>query len=123
MPLAPDPGTVAAVPLPARNPPAASAGVPPEATPRDTARDGALHAALLESRQRWRELVHLTADLAFETDAQGRFVFVAPDTAVGWSAALLVGQPAALLLADSAGQIGFDPFRPTVRTRGRRAWL
>ncbi len=126
MPLAPDPGTVAAVPLPAHMSPVA--GDLPEPALNDTgassaARDGVLHAALLESRQRWRDLVHLSADLAFETDAQGRFVFIAPETAVGWPAAMLVGQPAALLLADSAGQIGFDPFRPTVRTRGRRAWL
>jgi diguanylate cyclase (GGDEF)-like protein/PAS domain S-box-containing protein len=82
-----------------------------------------LSAALLESRQRWRDLVMLTADLAFETDAQGRFVFIAPDPAIGWSASLLLGQPAALLLADAAGTTGFDPFRPTTRTRGRRAWL
>lgn len=85
--------------------------------------EATLQAALLESRQRWRELVALSADLAFETDAQGRFVFVAPETVVGWPASLLIGQPSALLLADAAGVTGFDPFHPTARTRGRRAWL
>ena len=36
----------------------------------------ALRDALLDSRQRWRDLVTLAADLVFETDQSGRFVFV-----------------------------------------------
>ena len=52
-----------------------------------------------DSRQRWRDLVLTAADLAYETDAWGRFVFVMPDPALGWSAATLIGQPAELLLA------------------------
>ena len=102
---------------PASDPAAPLSNLPPPGA------EAALHAALVESRQRWRELVSLSADLAFETDAQGRFAFVSPETALGWSASLLVGQPSTLLLADSAGLTGFDPFHPTTRTRGRRAWL
>ncbi|MDE2197856.1 MAG: GGDEF domain-containing protein [Rhodospirillales bacterium] len=92
--------------------------VPDAATPHDS-----LHAALLDSRQRWRDFVTLAADLAFETDAWGRFVFVTPDPALGWSAEMLVGQTADLLLADTGGAPGFNPFRPTVPVRRRRAWL
>jgi diguanylate cyclase (GGDEF)-like protein len=78
---------------------------------------------LLESRSRWRELVGLAADLAFETDAWGRFVFVSPDLALGWPAATLLGQSAELLLASSGGTPGYNPFRPLAPVRGRRAWL
>ena len=78
---------------------------------------------LLDSRNRWRDLVSLTADLAFETDVWGRFVFVSPDPALGWPASTLLGQPAELLLADADGTIGFNPFRPTSAVRRRRAWL
>ena len=95
----------------------------PDLARADVPRADIVGAALLESRQRWRDFVTLSADFAFETDAQGRFAFVAPDPALGWPATLLLGQPAALLLADAAGLTGFDPFRPTARTRGRRAWL
>ena len=63
------------------------------------------------------------ADLAYETDAWGRFVFVTPDPALGWSAATLIGQPAELLLAGGTGANGFNPFRVTVPVRRRRAWL
>lgn len=79
-----------------------------------------LRGALLDSRQRWRDLVTMAADLAFETDAAGRFVFVNPDPALGWPAGLLIGQPAELLMAD---RNGFNPFRPTAELRDRRAWL
>ena len=83
----------------------------------------ALHDVLLDSRQRWRDLVLMTADFAFETDSWGRFVFVAPDPALGWPAGTLLGQPAELLLADTSGEGGFSPFRPTAPVRRRRAWL
>ncbi|MDA8251193.1 MAG: diguanylate cyclase [Rhodospirillales bacterium] len=83
----------------------------------------ALQGALLDSRQRWRDLVTLAADLAFETDAEGRFVFLAPDPALGWPAATLLGQNAAQLLADPREEGRFDPFHPTAPMRRRRAWL
>jgi diguanylate cyclase (GGDEF)-like protein/PAS domain S-box-containing protein len=83
----------------------------------------ALSGALLDSRQRWRDLVTLAADLAFETDAAGRFVFVAPDPALGWPAAALLGQEAESLLAETGAPGSFNPFRPAAPTRRRRVWL
>jgi diguanylate cyclase (GGDEF)-like protein len=82
-----------------------------------------LHDALRESRHRWRELVTLAADLAFETDAWGRFVVVMPDVALGWTSGTLLGQPGALLLAGGSETGGFDPFRVTAPCRHRRAWI
>ncbi len=80
-----------------------------------------LRRALLDSRQRWRDLVYLAFDFVFETDAEGCFVFAAPETLLGWPASTLVGQPAASLLASPEG--GFDPFRPAAPFRHQRAWL
>src|SRR4051794_18390156 len=85
--------------------------------------DATLRHALLDSRQRWRDLVITAADLAYETDAWGRFVFVMPDPALGWSSATLLGQPAELLLAGGIGCNGFNPFRVTAPVRRRRTWL
>jgi diguanylate cyclase (GGDEF)-like protein len=82
-----------------------------------------LRHALLDSRQRWRDLVTLGADFAYETDALGRFVFVIPDHTLGWSPATLIGQPAELLLAGGTKANGFNPFRVTAPVRRRRAWL
>ncbi len=84
-----------------------------------------LRTALLDSRQRWRDLVALAADIAFETDALGRLTFVTPAEALGWPADKLIGRTGDTLLArDSGGpDTGFDPFRATVPLRGQRAWL
>ena len=82
-----------------------------------------LRGALLDSRQRWRELVGLSADLAFETDHLGRLTFLYPDPALGWPAGAMIGGDASALLADGGDGAGFDPFRVTVRVRHRRAWL
>ncbi len=114
---APDTGDTAVLERPAAPPPAPAPlpSAAPETTP--------LHAALLDSRQRWRDLVHLAADFAFETDAWGRFVFVSPDPALGWPAATLLGQTAELLLVETPGEPCFNPFRPGGPVRRRRAWL
>lgn len=82
-----------------------------------------LRVALLDSRQRWRDLVDMASDFAFETDADGRFVFVMPDPALGWPASELIGRPARELLAGPAYVDGFSPFQVTERVRRRRTWL
>lgn len=81
-----------------------------------------MRVALLESRQRWRDLVALAADFAFETDADGRLVFITPDPALGWTADTLLGGCASDLLLDS-GPGAFDPFRALTAARERRVWL
>jgi diguanylate cyclase (GGDEF)-like protein/PAS domain S-box-containing protein len=82
-----------------------------------------LRNALLDSRQRWRDLVNMAADFAFETDEKGRFTFVMPDPALEWSAGALLGQPADLLLADLTESGGFNPFRAIRPIRRHRTWL
>jgi len=85
--------------------------------------NGALLCAALDSRQRWRDLVLLAADIAFETDAFGRFALVMPDPALGWSADALIGQPAEHLLAHGAPANGVNPFCPSSEIQRRRAWV
>ena len=80
-----------------------------------------LQCALVDSRQRWRDLVNLSADIAFETDEWGRFTFITPELALGWAAGVLIGQPSAVLLAEGGGV--FDPFRVSALVRRRQAWL
>ncbi|WP_337876667.1 diguanylate cyclase domain-containing protein [Elioraea sp.] len=86
--------------------------------------DSALRDALLDSRQRWRDLVDMAADFAWETDAEGRFTFVFPDPVLGWAAGELIGRSADDVLAEGpAGMPTFSPFRPDRQRRGVRAWL
>lgn len=95
----------------------------PVAVPRPSLPQISVRDALLESRQRWQHLVTLAADLAFETDIDGRFVFMIPDTVLGRPAASLIGQPSECLLGDDGTDAPFNPFRPTVEMRRHRAWL
>ena len=103
-------------------PRAGMAGIVDGLLPR-AVRTGAvlLQGALLDSRQRWRDLVSLAADMAFETDASGALVFVAPEEVAGWQAASLLGRIGAALLATEGD--GFDPFAAGAPFRNRRAWL
>jgi diguanylate cyclase (GGDEF)-like protein len=80
-----------------------------------------LGQALIESRQRWQAFVAMAADFAYETDSEGRFVFLSTECVLGWTAPSLLGQPARVLLA--APGIGFDPFTPGMVARSQRVWL
>ncbi|MBB3172809.1 diguanylate cyclase (GGDEF)-like protein [Endobacter medicaginis] len=75
-----------------------------------------LHAAVLESRARWRDMVQFAAEFVFETDAQGRFVYLWPPVILGWQASALLGTPAGALRAHPHHDP--DPFAPEVRLRG-----
>lgn len=76
---------------------------------RDVTLDRNLSAALVESRERYKDLIELTSDFAWETDNTGRFVFVSPRGALGYSARDLVGRPAHDFVDELID--GADPFR------------
>ena len=67
---------------------------------RDVTLERSLRAALVESRQRYKDLVEISNDFAWETDSEGRFVFVSPRGALGYEATELVGRLARELLLD-----------------------
>ncbi len=100
-------------PRPSASPPPPGASLPSQP----------VSLALLESRQRWRDLATMAADIAFETDHRNRFAFIHPDTVLGWPAATLLGQPADILVACADGAQGANPFRVAAPVRRRRAWL
>jgi diguanylate cyclase (GGDEF)-like protein len=83
------------------------------------AASAAVHGALLESRQRWQDLASLSADLVFETDQEGRFTFLWPDTVLGHRSAALLGRRADSLLLGA----GPNPFTRRQPVRGHRAWF
>ena len=58
--------------------------------------------------------VAVSADIAFETDAAGCFVFLSPDTIMGWPINALLGRASDLLLPDVGGVAVFNPFRADI---------
>jgi diguanylate cyclase (GGDEF)-like protein len=85
------------------NPPFGSSAPAAGSTPGDL--DGTLRAALIESRQRMKELLELSCDFAWETDANGHFSFVTSGGALGRETLDLLGSdPADLMLAPEDGR-------------------
>jgi diguanylate cyclase (GGDEF)-like protein/PAS domain S-box-containing protein len=59
-----------------------------------------LREALIESRRRYKDLVEISSDFAWETDDAGRFIFVSPQGVLGWTPEALLGRAAAEFLAE-----------------------
>jgi diguanylate cyclase (GGDEF)-like protein len=67
----------------------------------------ALRRSLIDSRQRYKELVEIASDFTWETDAAGRFSFVSPLGALDWPASALIDRPVARFLAGPGAESGF----------------
>jgi diguanylate cyclase (GGDEF)-like protein/PAS domain S-box-containing protein len=89
---------------------------------RDVTFDSSLREALVESRQRYKDMVEISGAFCWETGADGRFAFVSPRGALGWSADDLVGHDPAQFLHDVA-QPGPGPFGATGRVTDVDVWF
>ena len=72
--------------------------------PRDVSMDRNLRDALIDSRQRYRDIVEVSSAFAWETDDTGNFIFVSPRGALGYKADELVGRSPLDFLLDTADQ-------------------
>ena len=77
---------------------------------RDATFERNLRAALINSRQRYKDLVEITSDFVWETDANGTLVFVSPGGALGFPADALIGRLGASFIAEGAERLETSPF-------------
>ncbi|MGH7124467.1 MAG: diguanylate cyclase domain-containing protein [Stellaceae bacterium] len=68
---------------------------------RDQGLETNLREALIESRLRFKALVEISSDFAWETNADSVFTFVSPHGALGWTAADLLDKRASDFLIDA----------------------
>ncbi|MCS5655396.1 MAG: diguanylate cyclase [Dehalococcoidia bacterium] len=61
-------------------------------TARDMTMERNLRTALVESRQRYKDLVEVSSDFSWEVDPEGEFVFVSPRGALGFKAEELINK-------------------------------
>lgn len=101
--------------------PAASPIAPPVPQEAD-APNQALVDALVESRRRFKEIVEVSGDFAWETDAEGAFIFVSPGLTLGYRPDELIGNSAARFLAEG-GSSRETPFRTDHPVRDVDIWL
>ncbi|MCC7046625.1 MAG: diguanylate cyclase [Alphaproteobacteria bacterium] len=74
-----------------------------------------LRDALIESRLRFRDLVEMSSDFAWETDAAGAFVFVNPQRVLGFAANGMIGRRPAEFMIDpqtAGAPLPFDSAEP-----------
>ncbi|MCR9221729.1 MAG: diguanylate cyclase [Alphaproteobacteria bacterium] len=90
---------------------------------RDATLEASIRTALAESRTRFKDLVDLAADFAWETDAAGRFSFVSAGGALGWPPERLIGQAARDLLVDPGSAPRTPPFEAAEPTRNVELWV
>jgi diguanylate cyclase (GGDEF)-like protein/PAS domain S-box-containing protein len=84
----------------------------------------ALLRSLVESRQRYKDLIEVVSDFTWETDDAGRFAFISPLGALDWPASELVGRPVAEFLAGSAEMPELPPvFRARSATEDGNVWF
>ena len=79
--------------------------------------------ALFESRQRYRDLVVISSDFAWETDVNGIFVFVSPHGAMGYSAEDLVGHHPIEFVIDKDVEITELPFSTRTPVTNAQIWM
>jgi PAS domain S-box-containing protein len=91
---------------------------------RDITLDRHLRRALVDSHERYKDIVGLLSrDFAWETDAEGRFVFVSPRGGLGYSADGLLHRRAAECVVDGPVERVFQAAEAVheLRLRLRRA--
>lgn len=89
---------------------------------RDVTMDHNLRPALIESRQRYKDLVEVSSDFAWEVGPDGAFVFVSSQSALGYGADELIGQRPAEMVVDAAAYRPF-PFQSNQPLDGVELWM
>ena len=90
---------------------------------RDQTYDINIRQALFNSHQRYRDLVTISSDFAFETDTSGRFVFVSPHGALGYSPEDLIGRTPREFLVDGDVDDSGLPFHTRSGVVQTQVWL
>lgn len=90
---------------------------------RDVTLERNLRAALVESRQRYKDLVEISSDFAWETGADGRFVFVSPKGALGFAADELVGRRPVDFVLQEENTHGPGPFEAQSPLEDIEVWM
>lgn len=81
---------------------------------RDLTMERNLRTTLVESRQRYKDLVEISSDFSWEVDNDGKFIFVSPQGALGYKPDELIGREAKEFVIDP------DEFQPFPFTTNRK---
>ncbi len=89
---------------------------------RDLTMERNLRSTLVESRQRYKDLVEISNDFSWEVDLEGKFIFVSPQGALGYKPEELIGQEARSFVIDPDDFVPF-PFSSNRRLENIEMWM
>jgi diguanylate cyclase (GGDEF)-like protein/PAS domain S-box-containing protein len=84
--------------------------------------ESAVRRALIESRQRYRDLIDASSDFVWETDRHGRFVFLSAAGALGYSTRDMLGRLATDFVVD-ASILAYPVFQARETVLATDVWL
>ena len=84
--------------------------------------ESAVRRALIESRQRYRDLIDASSDFVWETDRHGRFVFLSAAGALGYSTRDMLGRLATDFVVD-ASTLAYPVFQARETVLAADVWL
>ncbi len=90
---------------------------------RDVTLDINMRDALIESRQRFKDLVEISADFAWETGTDGTFSYISPEGGLGYSADELYGRRPRSLLLDEASHTSTLAFEASLPMQDEELWV
>jgi len=90
---------------------------------RDSTLNVTMRSALIESRQRFKELVEISSDFAWETDVSGTFTFVSTSGALDYPPDALIGTAARDLLFQATATPSALVFEADAIAESRELWL
>ncbi len=90
---------------------------------RDVTLERNLRSALVESRQRYKDLVEISSDFAWETGPDGRFVFVSPKGALGYAPDDLVGRHPSDFVIHQGPASGVSAFAASLPLTDMEVWV
>lgn len=89
---------------------------------RDLTMERNLRSTLVESRQRYKDLVEISNDFSWEVDREGTFIFVSPQGALGYKPDELVGRKVRDFAIDADSFVPF-PFTSNRKLENIEMWL
>lgn len=90
---------------------------------RDASLETSMRTALIDSRQRFKDLVEISSDFAWETDLSGRFTFVSTAGALDYQADALIGRAARDLVYHTDAEPDVKVFEAQDIINSRELWL
>jgi diguanylate cyclase (GGDEF)-like protein/PAS domain S-box-containing protein len=90
---------------------------------RDVSLAANMRNALADSRKRYKDIVEISSDFAWETDADGAFAFVSPQGALGWRADDLLGRKPSVFAQIEGDESVTEPFLTHAPIEHTELWL